>query len=225
MLETVAEALGDDLRQQLIFVGGCSTALLITDEITLGDIRTTDDVDLIVDLTGPAQWMHLQQQLSELGFSVSAEDGLMCRMRLGELKVDFMPVDGDILGSSNQWYEKGVATAISHTLPSGLEIKYLSPPLFIATKIEAYNDRGGNDPLWSHDLEDVLLVIDGREELVAELAAADEDVRAFISEQLGALQKHPDFEHFLHGNTKGPEGRVEIIMERIAALIAAGSNS
>jgi predicted nucleotidyltransferase len=198
---------------------------LVTDEVTLRDIRTTDDVDLIVDLTGPAQWIHLQQQLSELGFSVSAEDGLMCRMRLGELKVDFMPVDGDILGFTNQWYKKGVATAVLHTLPSGLEIRYLTPPLFIATKIEAYNDRGGNDPLWSHDLEDVLLVIDGREELVAEVAAADEDVRAFISEQLGALQQHPDFEHFLHGNTKGPEGRVEIILERIAALIAAGSNS
>lgn len=35
MLETVAKALGDDLCQQMVFVGGCSTAVLITDEIIL----------------------------------------------------------------------------------------------------------------------------------------------------------------------------------------------
>ena len=32
MLEAVAEALGDELREQVAFVGGCTTVLLITDE-------------------------------------------------------------------------------------------------------------------------------------------------------------------------------------------------
>ncbi|MFC3530398.1 hypothetical protein ACFOMH_19700 [Paracoccus mangrovi] len=52
MLETVAEAIGDDLRDRLVFVGGCTTALFITDPITLEDVRLTNDVDLIVDLAG-----------------------------------------------------------------------------------------------------------------------------------------------------------------------------
>ncbi|WP_332847369.1 hypothetical protein [Pseudomonas lactucae] len=34
MLEEVAEALGAELRQQVAFVGGCTTVLLITDEYT-----------------------------------------------------------------------------------------------------------------------------------------------------------------------------------------------
>ncbi len=50
MLETVAEAIGDDLRDRLVFVGGCTTALFITDPITMEDVRLTNDVDLIVDL-------------------------------------------------------------------------------------------------------------------------------------------------------------------------------
>ena len=54
MLETVAVALGPELRQKLVFVGGCTTALFITDFITLEDVRATDDVDLIVDLAGYA---------------------------------------------------------------------------------------------------------------------------------------------------------------------------
>ena len=43
MLKTVAEALGEDLRKRLVFVGGCTTALFITDPITLEDVRATDD--------------------------------------------------------------------------------------------------------------------------------------------------------------------------------------
>lgn len=63
MLETVAGALGYDLRERLVFVGGCTTALFITDPITLEDVRVTDDVDLIVDLAGYGEWALLQEQL------------------------------------------------------------------------------------------------------------------------------------------------------------------
>ena len=90
MLETVAKALGDDLRGRLVFVGGCTTALFITDEITLEGVRATDDVDLIVDLVGRAQWAQLQEQLRQKGFAESPEDDVICRMRLGDLKVDIV---------------------------------------------------------------------------------------------------------------------------------------
>lgn len=82
MLETVAAALGDDLCNQMVFVGGCSTAVLVTDEITLQKVRATDDVDLIVDLSGVGQWMHLQERLREKCLTVSSENELICRMRL-----------------------------------------------------------------------------------------------------------------------------------------------
>lgn len=119
MLEAVAAALGDDLCNQMVFVGGCSTAVLVTDEITLQEVRATDDVDLIVRLSGVGQWMHLEERLREKGFTVSSEDKVMCRMRLGDLKVDFMPDDPDILGFTNRWYEKGIQTSIKYELPVG----------------------------------------------------------------------------------------------------------
>jgi hypothetical protein len=34
MLEKVADTLGDELLPQVVFVGGCTTGLLITDEFT-----------------------------------------------------------------------------------------------------------------------------------------------------------------------------------------------
>ncbi|MCK9541786.1 MAG: hypothetical protein M0R03_07125 [Novosphingobium sp.] len=199
-------------------IGGCSTAVLITDEITLQEVRATDDVDLIVGLTGMTQWMQLQETLNKKGFTVSGEDEVICRMRLGNLKVDFMPDDPDILGFSNRWYKEGIYTAIKYALPSGRVIKHLTPPLFLATKLEAYSGRGQNDPLGSHDLEDIINVVDGRPALLSEVQAAQSDVRRYLSEQLRALLQHADFENFLYGNIRGPDGRVEIVHARVKAL-------
>lgn len=218
MLETVAAALGDDLCNQMVFVGGCSTAVLVTDDITLQEVRATEDVDLIVDLSGVGQWMHLQEKLHKKGFTISSEDEVICRMRLGSLKVDFMPDDPKILGFSNRWYAKGIQTSIRYALPSGRQIKHLTAPLFLATKFEAYNGRGHDDPLGSHDLEDIIILVDGRQELFDEIAQTDEDVRQYIARQLLALQLHRDFEHFLNGNIKESEGRVEIVRRRIEAI-------
>lgn len=218
MLETVAEALGDDLRERVVFVGGCTTALFITDEIVLGSVRATDDVDLIVDLVGHAQWAQLQDQLRQRGFTESPEDDVICRMRLGDLKVDFMPDDESILGFSNRWYAKGIETALTYSLTDKLNIRRLTPELFVATKLEAYLGRGNNDLLGSRDMEDILLVVDGREELATEIQGADNDVRRYIAEQFKALVNYDDFDHFLEGNIKGPEGRVDIVRERFVAL-------
>lgn len=218
MLESVAEALGGDLRERLVFVGGCTTALFITDEVVLENVRATDDVDLIVDLVGNAQWVQLHEQLRQKGFTESPEDEVVCRMRLGDLRVDFMPDDEAILGFSNRWYAKGIETAVTCSLTGTLNIKRLTPELFVATKLEAYLGRGNNDLLGSRDIEDILLVVDGREELVAEIQNADDDVRGYIAEQFKALLAHDEFDHFLEGNIRESEGRVDIVRERFVAI-------
>lgn len=225
MLKTVAEALGPELRERLVFVGGCTTALFITDAVVLESVRSTDDVDLIVDLVGRAQWTELQEQLRRRGFTESPEDDVICRMRLNGLKVDFMPDDENILGFSNRWYAKGIQTAVTCSLTEGLNIKRLTPELFVATKLEAYLGRGNGDLLGSRDMEDILLVIDGREEVVAEIQSADADVRRYIAEQFKAVLNHPEFDYFLEGNIQGPQGRVDIVRERFVAISQSGTDS
>ncbi|MER9120179.1 hypothetical protein NKH93_26840 [Mesorhizobium sp. M0954] len=218
MLRAVAEALGDDLRKRLVFIGGCTTALFITDAITLEDVRATDDVDLIVDLAGFSEWGQLLERLRERGFSESPNDSVICRMHLGQIKVDFMPDDPKILGFSNRWYEAGIETAVDCPLDDKLIIRLLTPALFVATKLEAYLGRGGNDLLSSRDAEDILLIVDGREELVAELGAAEEEVRTYIGDQFKDMLAAPDFDDFLEGNIRGPQGRVEIVRQRFIAI-------
>jgi len=61
-------------------------------------------------------------------------------MRLGQLKVDFMPDDEAILGFNNRWYATGIEMAQPYILDAGPEITVLTPPIFIATKLEAFGE-------------------------------------------------------------------------------------
>lgn len=194
MLKEVAQAIGPDLRERCVFVGGCTTALFITDPVTLEDVRATDDVDLAINLSGYGEWVQLLEYLRERGFSEHHEDQVICRMRLGDLKVDFMPDDGKILGFSNRWYPQGIKTALTYPLSDTLMIKHLRPEVFIATELDAFLGRGENDLLMSRDVEDILLVVDGRPELVSEIKQAEHDVKSFIVEQFEVLQQHDGFE-------------------------------
>lgn len=101
-------------------------------------------------------------------------------------------------------------------------IKHLTPPQFLATKLVAYNGKGGDDPLASHDLEDIIHVVDGRPALLDEARAASSAVRSYLSEQFQALLHHPDFEIFLRGNIRGPDGTAEIVHQRVKALAELG---
>lgn len=67
MLLMVATALGQDLLEEVAFVGGCTTSLLVTDEFSLEAARFTDDVDVIVDIVGQLEWYKFQSILRNKG--------------------------------------------------------------------------------------------------------------------------------------------------------------
>ena len=219
MLKKVAIALGDDLRKTMVFVGGCTTGLLVTDEFTKEQIRYTDDVDLIVDILGYPAWSQLQEQLKNQGFSIAMGEEVICRMLLDKLKVDFMPVDQKTLGFTNIWYKDAVETAQEYALNDTLIIKLITPEYFIATKLEAYLGRGGGDALSSHDIEDLLNIFDGRESIVEDVLSAGEDLRNYISEQLKYLVADGNFDYAVQATARNDAVRESLIFERIEACI------
>jgi len=222
MLEVVAKALGEDLCQEVAFVGGCTTALMLTDEFSLEEVRYTDDVDLVVHLTGYAQWQQLVGQLKQKGFKQSQQDEVICRLRLGELKVDFMPADAetaDLLGCNNRWFKDGLASAQWHELPSGRRIRLFSPPYFLGSKLEAYAGRGAQNPLGSQDLEDILNVVNGREELLNEVATTDPELRSYLSQTLTELLGNNDFGYLVQDAARGESEREQIIWQRLNQIV------
>lgn len=221
MLEVVAQALGPDLCQEVAFVGGCTTALLLTDEFSREEVRYTDDVDLVVHLTGYAQWQKLVEQLQQKGFKQSQQDDVICRLRLGELKVDFMPEDAetaDLLGCNNRWFKDGLTNAHWHVLPSGCRIRLFTPPYFLGSKLEAYAGRGAQNPLGSQDLEDILNLVNGREELLQEVDAAAPELRTYLADKLTALLSSNDFGYLVQDAARGDHEREQIIWQRLRHL-------
>ena len=60
-------------------------------------------------------------------------------------------------------------SSTTRRLSVGPEIRIVTAPYFLATKLEAFKGRGKGDFLGSHDLEDFVSVVDGREALLLEI--------------------------------------------------------
>lgn len=223
MLRQVAEALGAELRDQVAFVGGCTTGLLLTDAFTREQVRSTDDVDLIISVMSYIDLQRFKEALKAKGFkepSSMDEDMSICAMKLGELRVDLMPDHDEVLGFSNQWYPQALKTAEPVSLGGDLTIRVVTPPLFVATKLEAYKGRGEGDPLSSHDIEDILNLADGRPELLVEIQTADSALQTYIAAELIELLDIGDFEYAVKSQAGDPD-REELLFERLEILAGA----
>lgn len=223
LLDLVAAALGP-LRQRFVFVGGCATGLLVTD-VAAAPVRATQDVDVIVEVLTLADYHALERELEKAGFSHDLSPGApICRWIVGTSMMDVMPTDEQVLGFANRWFTQAIHTAQSVQLPSAHIIKLVTPPLFLATKLEALQGRGGGDFLASHDLEDIITVIDGRVELLEDVRTSALPLRAYIAHEIGALLRNPEFGQALPGHLAGDEtsqARMPLIKERLRQLALA----
>jgi hypothetical protein len=103
-------------------------------------------------------------------------------------------------------------------------IKLVTPPLFLATKLEAFRGRGGGDFLASHDLEDIITIIDGRHEILEDVRTCASALRAYIAHEIGVLLQNPEFNQALPGHLAGDEtsqARMPLIKERLRQLSLA----
>jgi hypothetical protein len=102
-------------------------------------------------------------------------------------------------------------------LSPGITIRLVSAVAFVATKLEAFAGRGGGDFMSSHDIEDVLNIVDGREELAAEMAAAPVELRQAVASAFHRLLSNPDFANVLPGLIAESE-RADLVMQRLKAM-------
>lgn len=161
-------------------MGGQVTELLITDPVAV-HVRPTDDVDVICDVASRPDYYRLGERLKELGFTEDTTPGApMCRWRAGTDLIDVMPTDEEILRFKSMWYPVALRTAQSYELSDTLTIHIASAPAFLATKWEAFADRGDEDWYGSHDVDDIVMVVAGRPELPDELKATEVELRDYV---------------------------------------------
>lgn len=189
-LRTIATALGP-LRDEVLFVGGAIAGLLITDPAAMS-IRATDDVDCVVEIASTVAYHAFERRLRAQGFS--PDPVMICRYRIDNIALDVMPTDPSILGFANRWAAEAFTAGEPRNLGSNLRINMIAAPYFVATKLEAFYGRGEGDFVASHDIEDVVAIVDGRHELLDEVASLRSDaLRMYLREQFHALMADPRF--------------------------------
>lgn len=210
------------LKDELVFGGGGGTTELFITDSGAAELRTTKDVDAIIEAVSYTQHQMFADKLRGVGFrDDTSKNAPLCRWVKNDIILDVMPLDEDTLGFTNSWYRAAMETAEECEIASSAMIRVVTPPYFCATKLEAFEGRGGGDYFASHDLEDIIAVIDGREEIVEEIECAASDVRSYIAGKLKGWLKNDRFLDALPGHLGGSEearGRTKVTLNRLEQI-------
>ncbi|MBA1446000.1 MAG: hypothetical protein FE835_14070 [Gammaproteobacteria bacterium] len=220
ILELAVERLGA-LADQMVFLGGCATGLLITDSAA-PPIRVTRDVDSIVQVASLVEYHQLSEKLRERGFNEdTSEDAPLCRWTTDSVILDVMPTDSAILGFGNRWYAPAVEHSVRIKLPSGNMIRMVTAPYFLITKLEAFDGRGKDDYLMSHDIEDIVAVLDGRYELADEVHASEPELAQELADRFKQLLQQSRFVDAVSGHMPSDaasQERVALVLNNIRKI-------
>ena len=178
-LKVIADGLGE-LCKDVVFVGG-SVAELYADDPAATDIRPTMDVDCVIELATYSSLQDFEQMLRDRKFLNDIESGVICRWKYNGEIVDIMPDRDSILGFTNRWYRPGFQHR-EEVMVDDKTIFILPPLYYVATKIEAVRGRGGDDLRFSHDFEDLVYVLNNRQD-ITELFdnENDNDITCYLS--------------------------------------------
>ena len=213
----IAEAL-KDIKQDMVFVGGAIISLY-TDDPAADEIRPTQDVDMTINILNLGHWEEVQKKLSELGFQPDPFGHAICSYKYNDIPVDIMATEDGPLGPSNRWYKVGFKN-LWNVKVKDQEIKILSAPCYLATKFEAFKNRG-NDYRTSHDIEDIIYVIDNRIDIVSEITEGEPSILLFIREQLQIIINKGILKEVLvsHIHPLMLDERIVIVEEKIEQIL------
>lgn len=194
-IEDILTAVADELAwldPEPVFVGGATIGLFL-DDFGRSQLRVTDDVDCIVpEVATKAAWWRLEAALRQRGWAPEPS-GPICRYRSpGGHLVDLMAEDPTVLGFAGRWYAAAVAHATPREVSSGHSVRVPAVPYLFACKLEAWEDRGAQDPTSSRDLEDIVALADGCVELVEAVRGADTGLRAYVASTVSAIRDNPN---------------------------------
>lgn len=183
-IKVVYDALGE-LAPNTIFAGGAVVSLYA--DRPYDDTRPTTDIDIVVELIAYTGYAALEDILRKKGFVNDIHSKVICRYKINGIVVDVMPISEEVFGFSNKWYAPGFTQAIDFEIDKHHLIKIFPAAYFIASKMEAFNNRGKNDGRTSSDFEDIVFVLNYRNAIWKELKDADETVKQYLRNEISQL--------------------------------------
>lgn len=190
----------DKLKDEVVFVGGATVSLY--SDRQAAEVRPTDDVDVLVQIASKWSYMALEEQLRSIGFKNVRDSNFVGRYTIKGLIVDIMPTDEKILGFSNRWYIKGFDNAIQYAIDEMHKVKIFSPPYFIASKLEAFKNRGKKDGRLSEDFEDIVFVLENRSTIWEEMKNAEPELYHYLFQSFSELFIHPHIREWIDSHSE-----------------------
>lgn len=182
----------EELKYEIVFVGGI-VIWLYADNPAASDIRATNDVDCVIELSSRMDLVNLESRLRSKKFrNDTSPNAPICRWIYKDIIVDVMPTDKNILGFSNKWYPEGIRHKEIKTLPDGTEIYVFPPEYFLASKFDAHKNRGGHDFRQSRDFEDIIYLLDNCSEIFDYLKNANTLLKHWLKVECLQFLKRDD---------------------------------
>lgn len=211
----------EELNEQVVYVGGAVVSLYV-DDPTADDVRPTKDLDLTMKIASLSELESIRQTLSEKGFVQSAMDSVVCRFRYDDILVDVMATKPIGWAPGNRWFEQGIDQAISKDL-EGLSIRILPLPYFLATKFDAFFDRGIKDLWASHDYEDIVYLFNHVTDISEQILSSDEVVQKYLAACATQILGNRSFQEAIMANLffEHQDERFRLIIDKLT-IIAHG---
>lgn len=107
-----------DIKDDVVFVGGATVGLYIDDKAA-PEPQPSEDIDCVVEIATYGEWCAFEEKLRKKGFQDVDKSGddinpPTCRKFILGMKVDFMPVDENVLGYRNFGSRKALRILFVH---------------------------------------------------------------------------------------------------------------
>jgi hemerythrin superfamily protein len=221
-MKTLAYGLGD-LLNKIVLIGGSVLEFYVTDSAA-PEALPTDDINAVVTVNSMLEYRDFEQKLEKKGFEKAADESPFIKTWFYQgVKLYLTPMHTDQVEFHNIWYEEGVFHSIVHQVNDYLSVRIFSSVYYLASKIEAFLNRGGEDFRMSEDFQDIIYLLDNRPELEKEIKHGFYQVREYIQNNFRQLLSHADLEEGIcyalpYGLDEYGVEKIKQAMERIAGI-------
>lgn len=212
----VAHALGD-LNTEVVYIGGAVISLYATDEGAELP-RVTTDVDVCVQVSTFGEMENLRERLAQKNIYPDSKGTHLYRYTYKEILIDFIPFEATPFGPTNSYLKTGFEKAYEVSV-SDAKILVLPVSVFLATKWEAFNDRG-SDPRMSHDFEDIIYILDNNIALIDDCTETSSEVLNALKQLSSFILEHSNSKEIIecHINQITAQERGEFITETLQRI-------
>lgn len=126
-----------------------------------------------------------------------------------------MPSRADILGFENEWQKCSDPARRGPRASLWRHHSSRTAGLHARDEARGLQGQGKRRLPWERDFADIVTLIDGRPELLQEVATADPDVRTYIASEVGRILKEPRLMDGLAGAMRGDaasDERVDVVI-------------